>query len=229
MFVKLLRRLKKNESGAVLVEFAISLPLFTTFAFTAIELTNYVNVNTQVSQVAITMADNVSRAKQDVTIGKPQLREIDINDAFEGMRLQALNLDIFNKGRVIISSLQQVPGTSKQWIAWQRCRGKLNVNSNYGVEDKGRTGAVFSGITKNSVLFTAPTDEAIIFVEVTYTYKPLLGGWLLGDKTVRKQASFFVRDERNLGAGNTTGGANLNGMFNPDPAAPSMTCNNFTA
>jgi Flp pilus assembly protein TadG len=228
MFVNLLRNLKNNESGTVLVEFAFALPFFTTFAFTAIELTNYVNANTQVSQVAITLADNVSRAKQNVTIGLPQLREIDINDAFEGVRLQSRNLNVFNNGRVIITSLQQVPGTSRQWIAWQRCRGTLNVTSNYGVEDQGRTGTTFAGITKNNTLYIAPANEAIIFVEMTYNYKPLIGGWLIGDKVIRKQASYYVRDERNLGAGNTTGGANLNGVFNPTPSAPSMTCNNFT-
>ncbi len=229
MQMKSLRSFVENEKGTVLVELAFALPFFTGFAFTAIELTNYVNVNTQLSQMTLTMADNISRAKQDVAIGKPQLREIDINDAFEGMRLQATNLNVFNNGRVIITSLQRVPDTTKQWLAWQRCRGKLAVVSAYGIEDQGRTGATFTGIPKNGALIKAPADEAIIFVEVTYRYRPLVGAWLIGEKTIRKQASFYVRDERNLGAGNTTGGANLNGMFNPIPSAPSMVCSSFTA
>ena len=227
MLMKLLREFKNDERGSVLVELAFAIPIFTGVGFTFIEAANYVNTHTKVSQMTISLADNLSRAKQDVPIGLPQFREHDISDALEGVRLQAGGLDLFGKGRVIISSLQVFPGSNpaRQWIAWQRCKGALVVNSNYGLEDKGRTGAMFAGVQEaGNTTVTVPAGEAIIFVEVTYTYEPIIAASIIGEQTIKQVASFYVRDDRNLGDA-----TNINGIFNPTPVSPVRRCNVYTA
>ncbi len=233
MCIRLLHSFRKDQSGAVLVEFAFIMPIFTMMGFTAIETANLVNTNTAVSQIAMTLADNLSRAKQDVGAGlSPQLREHDINDALEGVRLQAKNADLFANGRVIITSLQRVPDAipERQWIAWQRCRGVLQVASEYGAEDQGRTGTVFPGITsEGGTIIKAPDREAIIFVEVSYNYNPLVGSAFLPARTLRHKASFYVRDDRDLGTGVVAANQNLNGMYNPIPQSKVRVCTQFTA
>ena len=70
----------------------------------------------------------------------------------------------------------------------------------------------FTGM--GSPVVQAPAGSAIIFAELTYNYKPLVGSWALGNFQLRKEAAFFVRDSRDL----TTQ------PDNPSPAANASLC-----
>jgi Flp pilus assembly protein TadG len=207
------RKLWKNQSGVVIVEFAYALPIFTVLGFTGVEIAHLAIANMRVSQIAMTVADNLSRAKQTVPLGDPELREVDINDALLGARIQGGDsLNILTKGRIIVSSLQR-NASGKQTIAWQRCKGKLNVNSKYGPQgttqpSSGTTG--FQGMGEGTTRVQAEANSAIIFAEVTYTYEPLVASSILGTRTIRKEAAFYVRDDRKL-----TGGIDGTGIFVP--------------
>lgn len=210
-----LRALARNEDAVMLVEFAYSLPVLMMLAFGAIELANLAIVNMRVSQIAMTVGDNLSRAKQSVPLGLPQLREVDINDALLGAKIQGgSNLNVLNNGRIIVSSLQQ-DTAGKQKIFWQRCKGLLNKNSNYGAEGatEGTTPG-FTGMGSGSNIVQAAPGSAIIFAEVTYNYEPLVGAWALGTFTIRREAAFYVRDDRDLAQ-----------VYNPSPAATPSACN----
>ncbi|MBX9898936.1 MAG: pilus assembly protein [Qipengyuania sp.] len=216
-----LRALARNKDAVMLVEFAYSLPVLMLLAFGSIELANLAIANMRVSQIAMTVADNLSRAKQSVPLTLPQLREVDINDALLGAKIQGGgNLNILDKGRIVVSSLQQ-DGASKQKIFWQRCKGMLNKNSNYGAEGatEGTTPG-FTGMGAGANKVKAAPNSAIIFTEVTYEYEPLVGEWALGRFTIRREAAFYVRDDRDL-----TGGPDSNGIYNFSPYATKSACN----
>jgi hypothetical protein len=218
MYIKL-RNLLKNESGVVLIEFAYSLPIFMGLCLTGLELANFTAAKMRVSQITMTVADNLSRAKQAVPLGLPQLREHDINDAFVGAGLQAGSMGILTNGRIIVSSLQQ-NASGGQWIAWQRCKGVLTTASAYGVQDTGKTGTAFKGMGPgpDTDKVTAEAGSAIIFAEVSYTYQSLVAGSVLGPRTIKKEAAFYVRDDRDMTQ-----------VYNPSPTVTPSTCNLYNA
>ena len=200
----------------MLIEFAYSLPILMLLSFGSIELANLAISNMRVSQIAMTVADNLSRAKQSVPLGLPQLREVDINDALLGAQIQGGNgLDVLKHGRIVVSSLQQNT-SGNQKIFWQRCKGKLNAPSAYGVEGATEgTTAGFTGMGSGTKV-KAAAGSAIIFAELTYKYEPLVGNWALGDFTIRREAAFYVRDDRDLTQ-----------VYNPAPAATASACDVF--
>lgn len=210
-------RLKRDTSGMALIEFAYCLPIFFTLGLTATEISNLAMVNMKVSQIAMSVADNLSRAKQAVPLGLPQLREHDINDAFIGANLQAEELDIFRHGRMIVSSLQ-TNGSNGQWIRWQRCKGMRNVTPAYGAQDVGATGTAFPGMGPTGNRVQAEPGTAIIFVEFSYQYQPVVFPIsVMGPVVLREETAFYVRDDRDLTA-----------VYNPNPSVTASTCNLFT-
>jgi Flp pilus assembly pilin Flp len=222
MYLKSIKNLLKDENGAILVELALVMPMFTLLGFGGIEVTNYTIANTQISQITTNAADNISRAKEEVDVGLPQFREIDVSDAFRAAELQSRGLDIFASGRMIISSLQTRPGIvpARQWIAWQRCRGVLQVPSAYGVQDTGWADNSFQGMGAANRRVRAQAGEAFITVETVYNYQPILRNAFFGQQTIRHESTFMVRDDRNLGDV-----MNSNGIFNPrDQVNPIETC-----
>jgi Flp pilus assembly protein TadG len=220
--VSTIRRLCADQRGAIIVEFAYCLPIFMVLGFTGIEVGNLAVANMRVSQIAMTVADNLSRAKSSVPSALPQFREVDVKDAFLGARIQGgETIPILTNGRIVVSSLQQ-NASGKQTIAWQRCKGKKVASSSYGAEGATQPTAGFDGMGTGATRVQAEPNSAIIFAEVTYTYKPLFATSILGAITLREEAAFYVRDDRNL-----TGGPDSNGVFNPSPAETKSACNVF--
>lgn len=226
-FSMLRRCLACDQSGTVIIEFAFTLPIFVLLSLTALELVNLALAHMRVSQIAMTVADNLSRAKTSVPLGLPRLREVDVNDSLLGAGIQgSVVFDVLENGRIVVSSLQR-NSSGLQTIAWQRCKGEVNVASQYGAQGatqpaSGTSG--FQGMGRNSDIVRAEPNSAIIFAEVTYDYKPMIGEWLLGTLRLYKEAAFYVRDDRDL-----VGGPASNGMYNPSPAATASSCNVFNS
>ena len=130
------RRLIHDRQGLALVEFAYSLPVILLLGLTGLELANLAVTNMRLSQSAMHIADNASRIGHSDSLTAKRVYEGDINDLFIGVNLQAgSQIDLYEHGRVILSSLEQ-NDDGGQWIHWQRCMGKKNVQSAYGEEDK---------------------------------------------------------------------------------------------
>lgn len=216
-----------DESGVVVVEFAFTVPLFVLLSMTSLELVNLALANMRVSQIAMTVADNLSRAKTTVPLGLPRLREVDVNDTLLGAGIQGGDIfEVLDNGRIIVSSLQR-NAAGRQFIAWQRCKGNLNVASQYGAQGATQpstgTGG-FQGMGRAADIVRAEAGSAIIFAEVSYDYQPIIGEWLLGTFRIRREAAFYVRDDRDL-----TGGPQSNGLYNPLPTATVSACNVFNS
>lgn len=201
-----LRRLLRDRSGLAMIEMAYCAPFLMALGLGGVELVNYSIIHMRVSQIAVSLADNASRAKQEVVSGVPRMREVDVNETFAASLLQAGTLDIQANGRLILSSLE-VNADGGQWIHWQRCLGDAPFQSSYGDEGDGATGTSLEGMGSGTRVVQAEPGFAIMFAEVDYQYQPLILGDFINEGRVRKVAAMYVRDNRDLSR-----------LYNPSPA-----------
>ena len=191
-FLIKLRALLRNRSGVAMTEFALGAPFLLTAGLWGAEEANYALVNMKISQIAEHIADNASRVGDTSTLQNRKIYESDINDVIYGAQVQGGKLNLYDNGRVVISSLEVEDGTDNQYIHWQRCRGAKNIPPQYGSEGDsfGTTGM---GPAGEQVL--AQAGDGVIFVEVNYTYQPLVSARFLGSLNITSIASFTIRRE----------------------------------
>lgn len=192
-----LRALFPDQSAVAMIEFAYSLPVFLLMALTGAELTNYATVKMRISQVALHVADHGARMGSGSLLAAKTISEAQINDVLTGAGLQGGNLGLYPNGRVILTNLEPVANpntTSRYKITWQRCRGSLARPSSYGVT--GDTN--MTGIGPAGRQVTAADGGATMFVEVRYTYQPILSARLAPSLEISEIASMMVRDRRDL-------------------------------
>ena len=135
------------------------------------------------------------------------------------LRAQSANYKLTTYGRVILSSLEP-NSAGGQWIHWQRCIGKLHVNSSYGEAGAGATGApTIVGMGPAGQEIQAPDASGVMFVEVTYNYQPLVSDTLLGAQVLHSHAAFIVRDKRDFSEGRNP--------TNPAPAVTPQSCSDY--
>lgn len=194
---KTLRRLKQDVSGLAMVEFAFAAPLVLGMGMLGTDTALLVITHLQVSQVAMQVADNASRVGTDDVLSARRVYESDIVDTLLGGEKLGENISIYQRGRVIISSLQQ-NAVGGQWIAWQRCRGAKVYNSSYGVEGDGAIGTSFPGMGQPGRYITASPGTAVMFVEVAYNFRSVTPMNLFDNQQIVYTAAFNVRDNRDL-------------------------------
>lgn len=214
------KALLRDRRGLALVEFAYATPIIVALGTYGLELSNFATCHLRASQIASNLADTTSRIGEFTPLAVKQIREADINDAFQAVRQQSGNLDMPNRGRIILSSLER-NSSNGQWIRWQRCLGKGVFTSSYGNAGDGATGTSLLGMGDAGRLIAAPPKSAVMFVEIVVPYKAIVGEALLGAQTIRAKAAFLVRDVRDLSSGNDPA--------NPAPTETASTCNLFNA
>lgn len=229
----LLRRLSGDRRGLALLEFALAFPVLLAIGGWGIEVSYLAFMNLKVSQFSLNLADAVSRVGADAGAGVSQLREADINDVFAGTRLAGKAIGLGDNGRVILSSLentkQSYDSTYKQRIHWQRCFGKKNgtgFDSSYGkaLITDGSNNTILTagpeqaaGMGDTDFKVNAPKDNAVMFVEINYQYKPIFGSLFIKPQIIHHTASLIVRDNRDLRQVYAT------------PGFTASTCNLYTA
>ncbi|MBW4329322.1 pilus assembly protein [Stakelama sp. CBK3Z-3] len=196
--------LAREKRGLALIEFAFSLPILLGVALMGIETAHYAIAMMRVNQISTSVADNVARVRDSIT-------EADVNEALLSANLIGDSIDFGERGRVVVSSVSpngKTGSTAGQWIRWQRCMGALNVTQSkpqYGDEGTGKNnGALqYMGSSKNRI--TAADDVDMIFVEVTYQYKPVVGSQIIGEPILRSEASYTVRERDSEDLQSSTG------------------------
>ena len=190
--------------GVSIIEFALTLPILLMLILGGLETANYALAHLRVSQIAMTVADNAGRVDT-------RIDETNIYEVFAGAELvgQAINFEA--NGLIVLSSLQpnNLSGADEgQMINWQRCFGSLvGVAPAYGVEDDGRTdNALASGLGPAGNQIISAPGTAVMFVEATYDYQPLVAGLnMIGTRQIRYESAFNVRGRTNHALSNTTG------------------------
>ncbi|MFT4055605.1 MAG: pilus assembly protein TadE [Novosphingobium sp.] len=208
MIARIARRfggsLRRDQRGVSFMEFALILPIIVTMGFYGTELAWMAMINMQIAQIATSVADNASRLGQtDNSAVTPTVSETMVDSVMSGALVQGSYFNFEANGRIILSSLERDSTTGRQYIHWQRCRGNLKVNSQYGAAGKGLTGTTIAGMGNPTI--AAVAGSAVMYVEVNYTYQPLFGTWFVGQPNFRREAAYIVRDDRNLTPGVTTG------------------------
>lgn len=194
-----LRRLPECTSGVSMLEFALALPIIMLVAVGGLECANVALAHLRVSQIATTTADTSARVLT-------QMDETDVEEAFAGVDVMGNRIDFAANGRVVLSSIEPngLTGSNKgQKIAWQRCHGSLSVAPLYGRQGAGATNnSLVLGLGPTGRKISAADDTAVMFVEVTYRYKPLIYD-ILNAGDIRYEAAFNVRERTAYGITNT--------------------------
>ena len=211
--IRTFRNLAVSCHGNALLEFALVLPLIVAISGGGLELANYMVLQRKISDIASQVADNASRMGEGSGLAAKQVREIDINDVFTGAAMQAKDIKLHLNGRIILSSLE-VNADGGQWIHWQRCFGQKSHPSSWGDQGIGATGKGFPGMGPADSRVAAFEDNAVMFVEVAYSYVPIMPFKLLEFDDIVEISSFNVRDARDLAT-----------VLNPAPEAEISSCN----
>lgn len=194
---RLARRLSRDTSGLALVEFAFAAPIVLSMGMLGTDTAYLVITHLQVSQIAMQVADNASRLGEAEVLTQKRVFEADIAETLIGAEKLGESIDIFEKGRVIISSLQR-NNDGGQWIAWQRCRGAKVHNSSYGLQGEGATGTSFPGMGQSGREITASQGTAVMFVEVAYDFDSVTPISVFEGQEIVYTAAFNIRDNRDL-------------------------------
>ena len=202
-----LRRLRKDQRGIQLVEFAISLPVLLTLGLGGIEVANFSIANIRCSQIAMSVADNAGRVRDSID-------EADVTEAMIGAKQMGEGIKFAENGRIILSSLEPNAAKTGQYIRWQRCSGKKVIASLYGAEGKGKNDASLQGMGPAATAIAASSGTAVMFVEVVYDYQPIVSNRLLGARTMRYESAFNVRQRtdqeiKSGGSGTTISSCNV--------------------
>ena len=199
--------LRDDQSGVSIIEFALILPLFVGLGTFGVEIANMASAKMQISQIATSVADNASRLGQtdNAAVVLP-INETDVDAVMFGALQQGAGLDFEKNGRIVLSSLEQ-DSRGRQFIRWQRCTGDLDRHSLYGDEknNNGLGGKRIIGMGPSGREITAGTNQAVMFVEVYYTYQPLFGSMVTDGAEFRQEAAMLVRDDRDLDGGGGDG------------------------
>ena len=227
-----LRSLWRAEGGLGLLEFALGMPVLMGLGGYGVEIGNLAVINMRVSQYALQIADNASRIGVTNGLATYQLREGDINDVLQGLRMFGQGAKLTTYGRVTISSLENVKQSydtaAVQRIHWQRCIGMRGgtadpgFDSSYGstTSAAGSTATAANagttatnGMGDANAMVTAPVGTAVIFVEINYQYPRLFNSLYMSPAKIHYNASLMVRDKRDFSQ-----------IYNPSPAATASTC-----
>lgn len=204
-----LNRLRDCESGIAVIEFAVSLPFFFALAMYGTEVARMAIYRMQVSQLALTLSDNASRLGQTDNSGiQPTINENMVDSVMRGAIEQGKAIDIENKGRLILSSLEVDPATGVQYFHWQRCQGNGSAKSIYGDQNQKnglRDDWRIDGVGPHEPLLTAQPGMAVMVAEVFYNFEGIFGRTFVSPQVFRQEAAFLVRDDRNLEKGVTLG------------------------
>lgn len=188
-----LTRLRDDRRGLALMEFAFTLPIVLVLVLYGLETANYGISILKVHQIAAVSADNAARVRDSIS-------EADVNEVLLGGKIVGERMDFANRGRIVVSDVMpngQTGSNAGQKILWQRCSGTLNVAASqpkYGLQGKGATDGTLPAMGATGRTIAASANSTMIFVEVTYRYRPLISNSFLGTPVIRSEATFTVRE-----------------------------------
>lgn len=152
---RLMRRLAGDRRGAILVEFAFTLPIITALVLGGVEFARYAMINQKMDRVTGFIGDLVARAES--------LEAADFNDYFAAAEQLSLPFDLMAGGNIIVSSVTGETGGAE--VLWQQI-GPGAVSEVSAVGMPGSTANLPSG-------FVLEENENIVITEVFFDFEPL--------------------------------------------------------
>ena len=192
-----------DSRGLALIEFAMVTPVLLTLGLAGAEITNMAIAQMRVNQISTSVSDNVARVRNSIN-------EADVNEVLLSASILG-GSDFPANGRVVVSSVEPngLTGTNAgQYIRWQRCTGVLNVPESqpkYGLQDKGKTDGSLQSVGTAPKTIKATAGSALILVEVTYKYQPLVSARFFGTPVMRSEAVYNVRERNDQTLGSAAG------------------------
>lgn len=204
--------LRDCTSGLALTEFAMSLPVLLTLGLFGLETANFAMAHLRISNIAMVTADNAARVRDSID-------EADVIDLFTGSKMTGDGIGFAENGRIVLSSLERNAAENGQWIRWQRCDGVRTYSSTYGPEGTGQNDTSLQHVGPASSPISAASGTAVMVVEVSYIYQPIIPNSFLSGREIRYESAFNVRQRTNQAL---TNNGNLT-------AAQRRTCNHYQA
>ena len=193
--------LRDCTSGMALVEFAFALPVLLTLGLVGLETAHFAMAHLRVSNIAVLTADNAARIRDSID-------EADVVELFTGAKMTGSNIGFAQNGRIVLSSVERNAAGTGQWIRWQRCDGARNFSSQYGAQGTGQSNASLPYLGTAANPISASAGTAVMVVEVSYAYQPIVPNSFLEGREIRYQSAFNVRqrtDQVLKNAGGITG------------------------
>ncbi len=157
-----LGRLRRDERGVSAVEFAMLLPLMVSLYLGAVELSQGIGADRKVTLTARTVADLVS-----------QVASVSNNDMTNSLNAASAVMSPFSasKLKVVVSSVK-IDAQGKATVAWSDTR-------NGTARAKGSTVSLPAAL--------AIPNSSLIWSEVSYSYKPVIGYVVTGTMNLKDQ------------------------------------------
>lgn len=189
--------LRGCTNGMALTEFAVSLPVLLTLGLVGLETANLAMAHLRVSSIAVTTADNAARVRD-------RIDEADVIELMTGGKMAGASLSFGQNGRIVLSSVEVNPAATGQWIRWQRCDGARNYSSRYGTEGTGQNDASLPAVGPTGNRIAAQPNTAVMLVEVSYAYQPIVPNSFLQGREIRYESAFNVRQRVNQAISNNS-------------------------
>lgn len=171
----LLARAGRDDEGSILVELAVSVPLFMSLLTGVVEVGNYLLMNLKVQHTVIAISDLVTRDES--------ITENIMSDIFQAVPQILEPFPTGERSLTIVSAISQTEDTPAS-VFWQRSGGgTFTATSSLGTE--GEAVALPAGLTLRD-------NETILATEVYYRYEPLVFDFI-APKTIRKVSYFRPR------------------------------------
>lgn len=184
-----MQRLCRSIHGLAAIEFGLTLPLLVGLTMYGAEAANMAYTSQQLGDIATMSADNISRIRLSISNG-------DVTDTLGGIKTLGDRIDLRNRGRIIVSSIAPVldatGNVTNQRLRWQRCSGALVKTSAYATAQGSNIGTAGMGPPGRQI--AATKDSELIFVEVYYTYRPLISQSFFGTPEMSAVAAMVVRE-----------------------------------
>jgi len=154
-FLDKLRNLWRDRRGALVSEFAASLPMLLILVMSGFECSRYVILNQKLDRVTTTIADLVA---QEVDMTSAEMTAL-----FDAVSPLISPYPFGVKGKMIVTSVVLNAAGTTKIVAWQRTHGSLNKNSKIGAP---------AGTATLPAEMPLRVNETIIVGEVFYDFVP---------------------------------------------------------